>query len=693
MSSFSVKNRTPAPIQVTAEQLMLEARDRAAQAQPPAPRRHVADAAELAAHRLRVRKEFEDRLRMSRANVAVWLRYAKWEGAQGELDRARSVFERALDVAPRDAHVWTRYAELETRARFVNRARNVWDRAVALLPRVDALWLKYTYLEEVLGNADGARALFERWMAWAPEEQAWLAYARFEERQARPPGAAGRARGVYERLLACRPSLANFLRLAKWEERANGQRALARRALERAAVELDAAELDDSYFAHFAAFEARCGEDARARTVLEFGLAQLADPGQRARLQTALATLQRQRGDRAGVEDVVLAKRREAYEEAVSTSPLNFDAWLDLAKLEEAVAVGEDAASKSAPHYDGVKDESSDDNFRLRPNLRNSERIREVYERAIAAVPPSSHKHLWRRYVYLWLRYACYEELVARDASRARTVYAAALAVVPHKSFTFGKLWLQSALLEVRCEDLAAARRMLGRSLGFCPKEKVIRGYIALELALGEVDRCRALHEKHIALAPSSAQAWTRFAELERSLGEDERARAVLALALQQPALDLPELAWKAAIDLEAELGDLARARELYQQLLSRTQHVSTRLLSSCGVMRILTYLPPFNILRRLKFGSLLPRSRPRNPAATTPRAQCTSKDMPRSRRRAATRASTGRCSSTRGAFLRSHGWWNHASSSLVWRTEFNRGSEVEGLMMMLLAPRRAWPR
>ena len=313
--------------------------------------------------------------------------------------------------------------------------------------------------------------------------------------------------------------------------------------------------------------------------MLEFGLARLADPAQRTRLQAALAALQRQRGDRAGVEDVVLAKRRGAYEAAVAASPLNFDAWLDLAKLEEAVAMDEDAASgENATGPDGrVTVGSSDEHFRPRPNLRNAERIREVYERAIAAVPPSSQKHLWHRYIYLWLLYACYEELVARDTSRARAVYAAALSVVPHKTFTFGKLWLQAALLEVRCGDLAAARRLLGRSIGLCPKKKVIRGYISLELALGEVDRCRALHEKHLALAPSSAQAWARFAELERSLGEDERARAVLALALQQPALDLPELAWKAAIDLEAELGDVTRARELYQQLLARTQHVSSR--------------------------------------------------------------------------------------------------------------------
>lgn len=53
----------------------------------------------------------------------------------------------------------------------------------------------------------------------------------------------------------------------------------------------------------------------------------------------------------------------------------------------------------------------------------NSERVREVYERAVAMVPPvSTEKRFWRRYVYLWINYALFEELVAEDVGRAREV-------------------------------------------------------------------------------------------------------------------------------------------------------------------------------------------------------------------------------------------------------------------------------
>ncbi len=41
---------------------------------------------------------------------------------------------------------------------------------------------------------------------------------------------------------------------------------------------------------------------------------------------------------------------------------------------------------------------------------------------------------------------------------------------------------------------------------------------------------------------PTRCSAWTRFAELERSLGETQRARAIYELAISQPRLDMPEV-------------------------------------------------------------------------------------------------------------------------------------------------------
>ena len=37
-------------------------------------------------------------------------------------------------------------------------------------------------------------------------------------------------------------------------------------------------------------------------------------------------------------------------------------------------------------------------------------RVRDVYERAVSQVPPGDLKRHWRRYIFLWLDYALFEE-------------------------------------------------------------------------------------------------------------------------------------------------------------------------------------------------------------------------------------------------------------------------------------------
>ena len=138
-----VKNKQPAPRQITAEQLLREAKEIQLEGDFVAPKTIITDPQELAEYRLRKRKEFEDLLRrVGRFQPNVWVKYATWEEGQKDLRRARSVWERALEIDHRNPSTWLKYAEMEMRHRFVNHARNVWDRAVTLLPRVDQLWYK-----------------------------------------------------------------------------------------------------------------------------------------------------------------------------------------------------------------------------------------------------------------------------------------------------------------------------------------------------------------------------------------------------------------------------------------------------------------------------------------------------------------------------------------------------------------------
>uniref|UniRef100_A0A0D3HCB3 Pre-mRNA-splicing factor Syf1/CRNKL1-like C-terminal HAT-repeats domain-containing protein n=1 Tax=Oryza barthii TaxID=65489 RepID=A0A0D3HCB3_9ORYZ len=234
----------------------------------------------------------------------------------------------------------------------------------------------------------------------------------------------------------------------------------------------------------------------------------------------------------------IVTKRRSQYERAVTTNPLCYDAWFDLIRLEESANAGD------------------------------ANRIRDLYRRAVANVPPAAaaaEKRHGRRYIYLWINYALFEELDAEDVARARGVYRECLRTIPHKKFSFSNICVMAAELEIRDKNLAAARRLLGNAIG----------EVQLQLQLGNVGRCRILSQKFIEHAPSSSHVWRSYAALEKKLGETDRARSVYDLAVSQPALDAPELVWTDYIQFEIDAGELDRARQLYERLLGKTQHLN----------------------------------------------------------------------------------------------------------------------
>lgn len=70
------------------------------------------------------------------------------------------------------------------------------------------------------------------------------------------------------------------------------------------------------------------------------------------------------------IEEALVGLRRFEFEVKVLKNPMEYDNWFDYIALEES--------------------------------LRNKERTREVYERAIANVPPADEKRYWDRYIYFW---------------------------------------------------------------------------------------------------------------------------------------------------------------------------------------------------------------------------------------------------------------------------------------------------
>ncbi|KAF9269435.1 pre-mRNA-splicing factor CLF1 [Marasmius fiardii PR-910] len=549
-----IKNRAPAAIQITAEQLLREAQERQESAFR-APRQRVEDFEELHEYRGRKRKEFEERIRRTRGSIKEWLQYASWEASQNEFARSRSVYERALDVDPRSVQLWLSYTEMELKSRNVQHARNLFDRAVTLLPRVDQLWYKYVYLEELLQNVPGARQVFERWMQWEPDDKAWQAYIKMEERY----GELDRASAIYERWVAIRPEPRVWVKWGKFEEdrqKLDKAREVFQTALEFFGDDEQQIEKAQAVFSAFAKMETRLKEYERARVIYKFALERI-PRSKSAGLYASYTKFEKQHGNRTSLESTVLGKRRIQYEEELSHDRRNYDVWFDYARLEEGA-------------YRDIKEEGATAD----EEEAAIGRVREVYEQAVAQVPPGNEKRHWRRYIYLWLDYALFEEIETKDYERARQIFQTAVQLVPHKIFTFAKLWLMYARFEIRRLNLRAARKLLGASIGMCPKEKLFKGYIELEIDLRDFNNARKLYQKYLEFDPSNSSAWIKFAELESQLQDFARTRAIFELGVTQSPLSMPELLWKAYIDFEVEEGEREAARALYERLIALSGHV-----------------------------------------------------------------------------------------------------------------------
>ena len=548
-----MKNRAPAPTQITAEQLIREAREADLDGETVQRKDNITTKEELDELKVEKRTYWENRIRRNRYNVGLFLKYAKFEERLGEWRRARSIFERAIDVDYKKVSVWERYAEFEQSNKFINHARNVFDRAVELLPRADSLWQKFTFMEEMLGKVENARVVFERWVRWEPDANAWQAYISLEERQ----GDLSRARAIYDRFTVCHPESSTFVKFAKWEER-NSQIALARGVFERA-VSGELGEDDfPSIYLEFFRFEARQREYARARAILKYAIDVLPKEDS-ARVRAAFIAFEKQHGDRKSVESNIFEKRRKAYADALTKDPHDYDSWLDLCRLEE------ECANSIASSIDRGEGETvtAKDIHKVEAAL---DAVRAAYDRAVANEPDETSKDAYRRFVYLHINYALFEELQAANAERARIVLKKAIASMP-KGAAFSKLFMHLAHFEIRQKRLGDARTVFGYALGIAPRPKLFREYTRIEMKLGEIDRVRKIYEKWVETFPSSSESWLGYTALESRLGETERARWLHELALKQ-TVDAPELLWNSFISLESAAKKYDAAVALYERLL-----------------------------------------------------------------------------------------------------------------------------
>ncbi len=525
------RNKAPSNIQITAEQIIKESQAHRTD-EIAIPIQVINDEDELNDFKLRVRKEFEDQLRRQKENINCWLKYADWEQHQTEFVRARSIYERAIEIDYKNESIWMRYAEMEMKHKFINHARNVFERACKLLPKVDKFWLNWTLMEEKLGNYIGCREIFKAWMSYDPDDKAWISFSKFEERM----GQIDNCRNVLYQYMNVKKSVDSYLKVAKFEEKHHNVKN-ARNIYEKGIQDLKSDILNEKYFLEFIKFEMKYKNYDKCRELFKFALENIKED--KNKLSEFYEKFEKMYGTKETLDEMIINKRKLYYENELEKNNMNYDFWFDYLKLEE--------------------------------DYGTKESIRELYEKAISNVPPINEKKYWRRYIYLWINYAFYEELINKDIDRTGEIYQNLLKLIPHNIFTFGKIWILYAEYYIRNKNLDKARKIFGLNLALCPKENVVNRYINLEEDLGNIDRVRIIFQSYLEKKPENSKMWIKYAQFEKDLEEYERCESIYEAALTIN-LDYPEDVWKSYINSVYENHD--KVINLYERLLKKSKHI-----------------------------------------------------------------------------------------------------------------------
>jgi crooked neck len=278
---------------------------------------------------------------------------------------------------------------------------------------------------------------------------------------------------------------------------------------------------------------------------------------------------------------VLVGKRKFIYEREIAADPYNYDSWMDYIQL------------LTSSVY------SSTSKFQNDPLIAvDKANLIQLYEKSIATVPSTTSKTAWKRYIYLWLRYAYHMELNEKNTSQTRAIYEKCVQLVPHERFSFRKIWIAWAEFEIRAGSITNARNVLVHAIGLVPHPKLFTYYADLEMQLGEIDHVRKIYEKWLECSGGDqAEVWCIYTDLEERMEEFERMRALYEMALTRTTMDRPELIWKAYIDAEKRC-------ELHEELpngvlSTRVCNVYDRLLNESAHARVFISYAEYEVSRK----------------------------------------------------------------------------------------------
>ena len=542
LNPIKVQNKTPAPIQITAEQLVLESvnrmKDRAKLPNQEKSKQEDED------FRFKRRQYWEQSIRRNLCSFHTYIRYARWEEDVGEIENSRSVFERALQFTGfKEATVWNCYIDMELRHKQYQHARNIFERSVKILPRYDDFWLRYAKFEETVGNFDNARQIFQRWLAWEPPAKAFLVFVDFECRMRDFNG----ARSVFERLLLIHPFPESYLRYCDFEIKM-GEPARARNVFERCLDYFGEKNVDEMFILRFAAFEESEGEIERGRAIYKIGIDNMPESSAHD-LYPSYLQFEKRYGGNTEIENAIIEQKKIQYQKILDENPNDYDSWFELSQL--LIESGK---------YDEAR-ELFRNCFIHKPNLEAEE------------------KSEWSRFVQIILEWALFEEKQAKNNDNARKVYYDLVELTKQNThFTFARMWVLYAYFEIRQKNIELCRQIFDQALLFCKTNglrscSIFKNYIDVESILRNEEKIRFLYKEFIQKEPDYLIAWVNYSKFEFRRGNIEFSKQILDEALENDLIQEKDLLLSVRIDLEKQIGSLDNVSELYDTFAHRANN------------------------------------------------------------------------------------------------------------------------
>lgn len=430
-------------------------------------------------------------------------------------------------------------AKTEEKSGHVDDALNLYNTLVTLHPTNGRAWVRYATLLHQQGDTHGARSVLKNALTHNPANAIlWQTWADFEKLD----GNYATARRLFSRAQNSNRHLASVYHSWGAMEYKLGNIPDARRLYVQG---LKSCPTSTRLYHALGILEDKTGNSDVARIIFTKGLKVESD---NAHLHHALGVLEYRAGK--------IPAARECFSRAIRVDPRHTLSWLSFALLEEFEG-NRDLARKYYAKGAAISSRSAVQIWqawaRMEEKAGDITRALELYKKAVNKYPQDA------------MLYCSWGKLVENrgDIDKARQLFVQGLRIDQTKAY----LWQSLALLEQRQFDLPRAREIFLNGVEQSKGKEtaaLIHAWAAMEWEDGAIEKARELFKQAVSVDGNCAWLWLWFARFELSQDNISIARHYISRSINLDPTDGSP--WRVWAELERSAGDEDRAKFMFKR-------------------------------------------------------------------------------------------------------------------------------